>query len=988
MKSARLLLASFVVFGLWAAAGAAAEVRPLEFVHALQERGYHDLAVEYLDMLQQAGDLPGEVADVFDLEMSKCLRGAANRAYDAKQAAEWMDRAQAHLDKFLKEKPNHPDAVAAMVSGGSFAVDNALRLIRDAKAAAEKDKNQAAKLMADGRARLAQARKRFDDARQTLERRRAEIPAAKPATAKSRVAPKESRQVLLRRAQLDANIVEAQFQIGLVDYYVAQTYLDPKDPARIAALKSAGKVFNDIWQVRRLTATGQVDIVGVQAHMWEGKVMDDLGDWQTAVDIYDEALANDPGPGQTDKLLDPLFAQVYYYRFMILKTRRPDDFLDEASEYLSQYAKKSRHDGYQGIALEYAKALVDMAQRAEGQEKSKLTQQATSLLIAIARVPSSHQAEAVELRNKLGGGAGTAFGDPKNAKTFVEAVGIGDAAMQAAKWKEAAAAYRRALEIGDAGKDAPARTAKVKDAVARAEYLAAVDLYKANKFAEFRDAAGKIVQEFPDAPVTPDAAAMAVEAQLRLYSSISANEAEKRTAALDLLTKMAKDVENRWPGKPHADDARMAIAQASLVRGEVDEALKAFEAVSDRSERYPVAQSLAAQSYWRRYLAERQKGAQGDKDRMAADRKNALDRVAASVDRFKRAAEPGKPFAKQHVEAQLLLGEIRFDLGDAKQAAALLQPLVDQVKAEVKAERSGALDFVMLRILFGAAQAYLAIGDVARATDVGLILAELGADAPPINALLVKFVRVLDGECRKAKAAVTEAESKNEEKAHQAALARLKSAQETVGVLLKKLAQRKQLTVPEVLYIAEQCADVGLTDESAGLYQAVIDLAQKGDATAQKGLPRARARMVAQLRREGKYEEALGQVEQLIKENPRALDPQMERARILQAWAEQDPAQFDKAVAQWHFIRNLLEPNRKKFLREYYEAIYHAADCLRIQAEKAADRKAAVAKATDGAKVLTSAMVMSDKLDGDPNTLARYKALLEKLKAIISAGGK
>ncbi len=984
MKSARLWLCSYFALGLLAAAGSAAEVRPLEFLRELQARGYHDFAVEYLEMLQQTGELPEEIADVFDLEMSKSLRGAANRAYDAKQAAEWMDRAQTHLDKFLKEKPQHPEAVAAMVSGGSFAVDNALRLIRDAKAIAQKDKAQAAKLLGEGRARLAQARQRFDDARQTLERRRAEIPVPKAPTSKARTVPKESRQVLERRAQLEANIVEAQFQMGLVDYYLAQTYLNPKDPARSAALKNAGKVFNDIWQARRITASGQVDIVGLQAHMWEGKVMDDLGDWQTAVDIYDEVLASDPGPTSTDKLLDPLFAQVHYYRFVILKSKQPDLFLDEASEYLSQYTKKNRYDGYQGVALEYAKALLDLADKAEGQEKSKLTQQAASVLISMARVPSSHQAEAIELRNKLGGGTGVAFGNPANAKTFVEAVGIGDAAAQAGKWKEAAAGYRRALEIGDTGKDAPARTAKVQEALARAEYLVAAELYKDGKFAEFRDAARKIVQEFPEAAVTPDAATMAVEAQLRLYSAMPASQTDQRTAALDLLTKMAKEVENRWPGKPHADDARMAIAQASLVRGEVDAALEAFQAVSDRSERYPVAQSLAAQTFWRRYLTEKQKGAQADKDLMAADRKRALEHVTVSVERFKKVAEAGKPLTKQHLEAQLLLGEIKLDQGEAKEAAALLQPLVDQVKAE----KPTALDFVMLRIFFGAAQAYLAIGDIAHATDVGLILAELGADAPPINALLVRFVRVLDGECRKAEAAVTEAQSKNDEKAHQAALARLKSAQETVGGLLKKLAQRKQLGVPDVLYLADQCAAVGMNDEAAALLQAVIDLAQQGDAMAQKALPRARSRRVAQLRKEGKYEQAIEQVEQLIKENPRALDPQMERARILQAWAEQDPAQFDKAVAQWHFIRNLIEPHRKKFLREYYEVIYNAADCLRIQAEKAADRQTAVAKAIEGAKVLTAAMVMSDKLDGDPNTQAKYKALLEKLKAMSLGGAK
>lgn len=989
MKIARLVgVVCLCVSGL-SGVVRAAEVRPLEFVHALQERGYYDFAVEYLEMLQQAGDLPEEIAEVFDLEMSKCLRGAANFAYDAKQAAELMDRAQKHLDRFLAEKPNHPEAVSALVSVGSFSMDHALRLIREAKAMEKKDEKQAAQLLAQGRSRLAEARKRFESALATLVRRRNELPPASTGSSKGRGA-KESRQLALLRAQLDASIIEAQFQIGLVDYYTAQTYANPKDATRLAALKRAAKVFNDIWQLRRVSESGDIDVVGLQAHMWEGKVAEELGDPQTALDIYDEVLASEPDPSKPDpakmdKRLDPLFAQVNLSRLLLIKQRSVESFLAEAEDYLGAFARKSRFDGYQGIALEYAKTLAEMAQKAQGAEKTKLAKQALAVLNDMARVPSAYQAEAIQLRARLAGGAAGALGDPSGARTFVEAVGIGDAALQANKWDMAAAAYRRALEIGDTSKDAASRLAKVKESLAWALYMSAAELYKANKFAEFREAARKIAAEFPDTAVAADAAAMAVDAQLRLYASLPASQSRQRAEALDLLTKLAKEVEARWPGKPQADDARMALAQAALVRGEVDQALAAFEAVSDRSERYPVALSLAAQTYWRRYLTEKQKGPQADKSLMDADRSKALERVRASVERFRRVAEPGKPLARPHLEAELLLAEIQLDGGDAKEAASLLEPLVRQFQAE----KAATVDLTMLRVFFAGAQAYLALGDVDRATEIGMILADLGADQPPINTLLIRFVRVLDGERRKAEAAVTEATAANDEKAHAKAVARLRHTEETIGKLLTKLAQRKEMAVTDLLYVGEQCAAVGLTQEASQLFQTVAELAQNGDATAQKLLPRARSRMIAQLRKEGKFEAAMEQVEQLVKENPRSLDAQMERARILQAWAQRDPAQFDKAVAQWHFIRNLLEPSRKRFPREYYEVIYNAADCLRIQAEKAAQESqssTAQARAAEGAKLLFSAMTLNPKLDGDPNTVARYKALLDKLKGLSAAG--
>lgn len=989
MRMARFLGAVCLGVSVLAGGVSAAEVRPLEFVQALQERGYYDFAVEYLEMLQKAGDLPEEVAEVFDLEMSKCLRGAANFAYDAKQAAELMDRAQKHLDKFLAERPNHPEAVAALVSVGSFAVDHALRLVRDAKATENKDEKQAAQLLAQGRSRLADARKRFESALATLVRRRNELPPPGAGSGKGRPA-RESRQAAALRAQLDASIIEAQFQIGLVDYYTAQTYKDPKDPSRLAALKQAAKLFNDIWQLRRLSETGDIDAVGLQAHMWEGKVAEELGDQQTALDIYDEVLASEPDPSKPDPLkmdkrLDPLFAQVNLSRLLLIKKQQGvEKFLAEAHDYLTAFERKRRFDGYQGVALEYAKTLAEVAQNAPGAEKTKL-KEALAVLNEMARVPSAYQAEAIQLRARLAGGAGGALGDAASVRTFTEAVGIGDAAASASQWDLAAAAYRRALEIGDTSKDAASRLAKIKESLAWALYMAAGELFKAGKYAEFRDAAWKIAAEFRDTPVAADAAAMAVEAQLRVYASLPANQSRERAEALDLLTKLAKEVEARWPGKPQADDARMALAQAALVRGETEQALAAFEAVSDRSERYPVALSLAAQTYWRRYLTEKQKGPQADTNRRDADRSKALQQIRTSVERFRRVAEPGKPLSRQHLESELLLAEIQLDGGQAKEAATLLEPLLQQFQAE----KPGTLDMVMLRAFFAGAQAYLALGNVDRATEIGMILADLGADQPAINSLLVRFVRVLDGEHRKAAAAVTEATTANDEKAYAQAAARLRHAEETIGKLLSKLAQRKQMAVTDLLYVGEQCAAVGLTQEAAQLFQTVADLAQNGDATAQKLLPRARSRMIAQLRKEGKFEAAMEQVEQLVKENPRSLDAQMERARILQAWAAQDPAQFDKAVAHWHFIRNLLEPSRRRFPREYYEVIYNAADCLRIQAEKAAKEgqsTPAQARAIEGAKLLFSAMTLNPKLDGDPNTVARYKALLEKLKGLGAAG--
>ena len=91
-------------------------------------------------------------------------------------------------------------------------------------------------------------------------------------------------------SELETNLHEAQFQLALIDYYLAQTFLDPKSAERMAALKKAAQAFDDIYQRNRGSVTG------LYAHMWHGKTGEELGDLAMALDIYDEVLANAPEP--------------------------------------------------------------------------------------------------------------------------------------------------------------------------------------------------------------------------------------------------------------------------------------------------------------------------------------------------------------------------------------------------------------------------------------------------------------------------------------------------------------------------------------------------------------------------------------------------------------------------------------------------------------------------------------------------------------------
>src|SRR5689334_13607390 len=95
----------------------------LEFLRAAQDRGYGEVAVEYLEKLRAANQLPKQLAEIYDLELSRSYRIAVGEAFNAAEAEQRLAKAQAHLDAFLKAHPNHPEVARAIESWGQIALD-------------------------------------------------------------------------------------------------------------------------------------------------------------------------------------------------------------------------------------------------------------------------------------------------------------------------------------------------------------------------------------------------------------------------------------------------------------------------------------------------------------------------------------------------------------------------------------------------------------------------------------------------------------------------------------------------------------------------------------------------------------------------------------------------------------------------------------------------------------------------------------------------
>ena len=211
MKRTRLaLIALLAVAALSATRPAAADDNPLEFIHALLERGYADVAVEYLNDLKTNNALSGDASVTFDFEMSRCLQSQARQAYNADELKLLTDKSKEYLAKFLKEHPEHPKAIEAVVWWASFATDDATKHLQAAQTPRSKGQEggragQARTALEEAQPKLLQAAAKFEEQMKKARRRK-------------------------DREELEAKWQNTFFRAILCNYYIAQTYPEHKDP--------------------------------------------------------------------------------------------------------------------------------------------------------------------------------------------------------------------------------------------------------------------------------------------------------------------------------------------------------------------------------------------------------------------------------------------------------------------------------------------------------------------------------------------------------------------------------------------------------------------------------------------------------------------------------------------------------------------------------------------------------------------------------------
>jgi hypothetical protein len=280
-------------------------------------------------------------------------------------------------------------------------------------------------------------------------------------------------------------------------------------------------------------------------------------------------------------------------------------------------------------------------------------------------------------------------------------------------------------------------------------------------------------------------------------------------------------------------------------------------------------------------------------------------------------------------------------------------------------------------VLLAAARAQAELRRPAGAALACGLLVELGADSAATNGVLNTMLKLLVDAWKHAQAEVIQARTAGDAARRTAAESAAAQRKELVAQLVPKLAARKQNSLAARIYIADTAAELDQADTARVLYQAILAEAA-GDAAFQQSnaqaLTRIRAQLVGLLRKRRQFAEGLAEVDKLIDQFPNALEPLMEKGRLLQDWAEAEPARFADAVAHWTMLRTRLARLARK-PPEYYEVVYNAANCLFTESRANNDPQ----KALYAEQLLSATLVLSPKLSG-PEMVAKYNELLSKAR--------
>jgi len=887
----------------------------MRFLQGLRERGYNDLALEYLDALRKDPSVSPELKVVLDYEEGRGILDEATRLGDLDRKLVEFDKARAKLDAFATANPKHPLAPEALMQMARIQFERGLTAVlqgNEAKLPAEK-----ANKLAEARSSFAQARVSFGRAFDLLKAAFAAYPPFLPEG--------DPRRASYERAR--GAVLQAELQKNLVDYEEAQTY-PAKSPERLKLLDKGIEAFGDIYKRHR------TQLAGLYADMMQAKCYEEKGQYGEAMGIYKFLM------GQPAEELREMRRKIQFFQ-IIVDGKRGDHALavDRAADWLKGNPSAKNSEEGIGVQLELAKNILAQLDTMPPQQQETAINQAAEFLKAVVKPYTPYKPEAIALLQKYKPKSATS--DPKQVANLTYALAYGEAesAIASHEWDRAVLYLRQAIRRADPQKNL--------DDANKARYLLAYTHYSAERYYEGAVLGEHLARRYPRKDNAAKAAEIAIASLAAAYGTYTQVD---RLSDLEHLVSLATYTAETWPETDQADFARTVLGEIAMGRGKYTDASQWFEAVRADSSRRAEAVVKAGDARWRLSLSLRDQQKDKEADAEVAKAIDILQTAYTARQAKGGAIEPGL------LTNANALAEILRATGKPKEAVALLEPLAVKVAtagtpaADIAPLYEGTLTVLM--------KSHIADGSSEKAIADMRALEAAGSSKEKLTQLYFELSKSL----RKDMDAQEARRDPN--------LGRTKQAYKQF--LQALVASKAGQTYDSLMFAGESMLGLGLAKESAEVFRRVRDEYGKPDLASAPGgkekLLRTDLRLAEAFRKLGNYAEAQTLVEKLAKENPKVLEILFEYGYLLEDWAraEKTKERWDRANSFWKGIAGRMERVRPKPVA-YFEATYHVALALQGGGHK-----------TEGLQTLKSVLTLSPTV-GNAEMKKKYQELITVL---------
>lgn len=976
------------------------------FLEALRDRGYYDVALDYLARLRSSAQVPAEFKARIPYEEGVTSIAAAIAERDADQKSRQLNVAREKLNEFIKTETDPSLKAEAESQLGNVLVERAKMLLQ--RAGSPRYASQKTALTEEARGLFAEAEKVFTSAEQKFAEYLKTLPkpGEKGGTTQSEV--RLEARTDLRRARLFA--AQALYE---------SSKAWPTDSAeRKKLLESAATKFGDLREKYR------TQLLGLLAATSQGRCYLDLGDTKRALGAFTEILAQPDEPEELRRLK----AHALHLALQAWTSDAEKSYetaAQKGAEFLSKAGRGAETRSGDGLAIRFYTAVAlkkhaeSLGKKDDAQKKQEL-RDARKQAKEAAAFAGEYQDQAKQLFQEL---AGSAEADEKPPANFAEAF---ERAKESLDTMQAKLAQIKAAPAVNDQANIPTYEKESREArdAAREQFRLALELqdratpleevnnaryylcYLAYQAGDYFDAA--VLGEFlakrhPTSSGARQGSKIALLSYMQLYNTASADDraGEKRR-----MEGLADFITRRFAGEAEADEAWMTLMIVATNEHDADQILAYLAKIPEQSPRRAEAELKAGQGIWIASLAAARQPEESRPPQEMIDkmRTQAQETLARGVDRIVKSAD-GVGVNFTMAAAALSLSQIYVETNHAAEAVKLLEdPKIGPLTlVEAKNPLTGEGTFA-IETCKTALRAYAATKQLDKAEKVMNALesavAKSGDDKG--NQTLIAIYRSLGQELENHVAALRKEHRTDD----------LQAVSNGLDAFLTQVAEKKTgNNFNSLNWVAETYSRLGSAHEGDddSVSQSAAKYFEKSAAADHKILDAIKAdsefagpdaalavevRMAKSQRRGGHFKEAIDLLTDVLKKKPMLLDAQREAAYTYQDWGRENPATYALAIGGgrkekdakgqeynvlWGWTRLAALTRRdKKFQDVFHEASYNQAKCYLLQAQQQnGSEKAASLKKAESA-VLLIAQLHPDLGGGDwPK---KYDKLLRRIQ--------